>query len=84
MSMFEFTWPEPWPPRSTGCICPDGWWGVTPPYCPVHNPGRTWTSPNFGWVEKLEPPRLSDEDVQRIADALAERLKPKRKGRRKK
>jgi len=28
------------------CTCPDGgWWGIYPPYCPVHNPAppqRLW------------------------------------------
>ena len=24
--------------KPLGCTCPDAWWGILPPPCPIHNP----------------------------------------------
>jgi hypothetical protein len=64
------------------CQCPSAWFGVVPPICPMHNPypGRTtvgygnYTS-GVGWLTS-QSPRMSDDDVERIAKRVAELLKP--------
>jgi hypothetical protein len=71
-------------PLGEPCFCPPAWYGVGPgPYCPVHNPGHAWTwSGTTVWPQ---PQRLSDEDIERIADRVAEKVgKRRRKVKRKK
>lgn len=62
--------------------CCDMWHGVTmPPACPLHGslhyvpyqpPTPTFTTGTFTWSG---PPRLSDDDVKRIADEVVRRLR---------
>jgi hypothetical protein len=69
-----------------GCACPSAWWGVVPPPCPVHNPSpfgacvtRTLTWPPLGPpLPPLDGPRLTDDDVERIARRVAALLGPRR------
>jgi len=58
------------------CQCPAAWWGIMPPYCPLHNPGysapyTTITTPNTVPVT----PGLPPEDIEKIARRVAELLR---------
>lgn len=64
-------------PRPAGCCCPQGaWFGVVPPYCPVHSPPQPYPTLAPDPVWPAPPPTgLSDADVERIAQRVAELLK---------
>lgn len=60
------------------CTCPTAWWGLYPPSCPVHNPAASTAGTKFVLTA---PPPMPAADVERIAQRVAELLKPRRKAR---
>lgn len=59
-----------------GCRCPQAWWGIVPPPCPVHNPGTGgMTIVSDKITLSRSPTPISDCDVERIAKRVAELLR---------
>lgn len=76
---------DPVLPGYASCGCYVGPWlgTIPPPMCPMHAGGQwvpqtypTTTTTTLKWPPE---PGLSDADIERIAERVAEKLRPKRK-----
>jgi hypothetical protein len=68
-----------WEMKPYGCICESPWFGIVPPYCPIHNPGYVSYPSTYTNTTLTTPPRLTDEEIERIAERVAAKLRSKRR-----